>query len=193
MGVVRGMALATVDEIDKTTDPQEVKKLAGFVVILLNPLVRQATADGKSDNAFEYQLIQVDMMVKAGQYKEAQALAVKLQEQEERENKKDVRPYLADARAMFAEAQATVPADAKQYAKVQDYFTRILAKLSPGSETFWEAWLRIVQSMEAQGGANSRQEIKSRLGDLKAVYGGKFGGERLGGEVGKLAEEDGVP
>ena len=193
LGVVRGMALATVDEIDKTTDPQEVKKLAGYVVILLNPLVRQATADGKSDNAFEYQLIQADMMVKAGQYKEAQTLTVKLQEQEERENKKDVRPYLADARAMFAEAQANVPADAKQYAKVQDYFTRILAKLSPGSETFWEAWLRIVQSMEAQAGANSRQEIKSRLGDLKAVYGTKFGGDHLAAEFKKLAEKYQVP
>lgn len=189
LGAVRGMALAAVDEIDKSTDSQQIKKLSGFVVMLLEPLVKQAQAEGKSDNAFEYQLIQADMMAKAGQFKEAGALAVKLQEQKP----EDLRGYLAEARALFGQAQATVPADAKQYAKVQDYFTRILGKLSAGSETFWESWLRVVQSMEAQAGANARQEIKSRLGDLKAVYGVKFGGEKLGGEFRKLAEKYEVP
>jgi hypothetical protein len=192
LGVVRGMALAAVEEIDKASDPAEVKKLAGYVVMLLEPLVKQANSEGKSDAAFEYQLIQADMMVKAGQYKEAAALAVQLQDQKA----EDLRPFLAEARALFGQAQATVPPDARQYAKVQDYFTRILAKLSPGSETFWEAWLRVIQSMEAQGaaggGAGAKDEIKGRLGDLKAVYGGKFGGERLAGEFKRLAERYGV-
>jgi len=187
LAVVRGMALATVDEIDKMNppDPQQVKKLSSYVVMLLGPLIRQATAEGKTDSAFEYRLIQADMMVKTGQYKEAETLATTLQG----EKPTDIRAFLAEARAVFAEAQEAAPADAKLFAKAQDYYTRLLGspRMQVGSESFWEAWLRVIQAMEAQGVAGAG-EIKSRLGDFKAVYGGKFGGERYAGEFRKLAE-----
>ena len=92
------MALSTVDEIDKTTDPSQIKKLASYVVILLNPIIEQATADGKKDNAFDYRLIQADMMVRAGQNKAAAELSVALQE----EKKDDIRSYMAEARGRFS-------------------------------------------------------------------------------------------
>ena len=86
---------------------------------------------------------------------------------------------------MFAEAQAT--SDPKTYAMAQDYFTRILQKLSPGSESYWESWLRIIQSMEARNASGSTAEIKKALGDLKGVYGSKFGGELFKKDFAALA------
>jgi hypothetical protein len=76
---------------------------------------------------------------------------------------------------MFAGAQATGNKDG--FAKSQDYFTRILQKLAPGSESFWEAWLRIAQSMEGRALPTGPAEIRQKLGDLHAIYGSKFGGE----------------
>ena len=112
---------------------------------LLDPIIKQSTDENKKDTAFEYRLIQADMMVRAGQYAEAQQLAVALQN----EKRSDIRTFLwLEARGVFAEAQAT--GDAKAFAKSQDYFTRILQKLSPGSESYWESWLRIIESMEAR-------------------------------------------
>ncbi len=184
---VRGMALAATDEIDKTTDAAEVKRLAAGVVMLLDPIVQAAAAEGKADSAFEYRLIQADMMARAGQYAEAQALSVKLQG----EKKDDIRTFMAEARAMFAQAQSA--SDVTLYAKSQDYWMRILARVAPGSEAFWESWLRIIQSMEGQTlGGSISPEIKSRLGDLKTIYGAKFGGEHFKGEFEKLAGKYGV-
>jgi tetratricopeptide (TPR) repeat protein len=196
LGDIRSLALATVDEIDKTADAAETKRLASYVVELLNPIIEAATAEGnggggaKKDNAFEYRLIQAEMMVKAGQYKEAQTLASALQV----EKREDIRAYMTEARAMFAQAKAGGGAgnDATLFAKSQDYFTRILARLAPGSEAFWESWLRIVESMEAQKGNGASAEIKTRLGDLKAVYGTKFGGEKCREEFLRLARKYGV-
>ena len=90
---------------------------------------------------------------------------------------------------MFAQARATN--DASLYGKAQDYFTRILERLAPGSEAFWESWLRIIQSMEAQSGS-ATADIKTRLGDLQAVYGAKFGGEHFRDDFAKLAAKYGV-
>ena len=61
-----------------------------------------------------------------------------------------------------------------------------------GSESFWEAWLRVIQAMESQGAAGG-VEIKSRLGDLKAVYGTKFGGEHFAADFKKLAQKYELP
>jgi hypothetical protein len=97
---------------------------------------------------------------------------------------------MTEARALFALAQAS--SDLPKYAQAQDYFTRILARLSPGSEAFWESWLRIIQSMAAQS-ANPAAEIKTRLGDLKAIYGTKYGGDHWHDEFAKLAATYGVP
>ena len=180
---IRGMALAGADEIDKSTDPAEIRRLAGYVVMLLDPII---AAEGKQDSAFEYRLIQADMMVRAGQLKEAQALAVSLQN----EKKEDIRPFMTEARGMFGQAQAG--SDLGLYAKSQDYFTRILARLSPGSEAFWESWLRIIQSMEAQS-VNPAAEIKAHLGDLKVIYGTKYGGDRFHDDFAKLAAKYGMP
>jgi hypothetical protein len=188
-----------VEEIDRVepTDPAQARKLASYVVTLLNPIISQAVADGKklagggggtsgTDNVFEYRLIQADMMVRAGQYKESQDLALALQKEKEG----DIRGFMTEARGIFAQALATN--DKAEYAKAQDYFTRILARLAPGAESFWESWLRILQSMDAQNSAGSTTEIKSRLGDLKGVYGSKFGGERFKNEFARLALKYGV-
>ncbi len=188
MAVIRSMALSTVEEINRVepTDPAEAKRLAIYVVKLLDPMIKQAGVEGKKDSVFEFRLIQAEMMVRAGQYKEAQALAITLQQ----EKPEDLRGFLAEARGMFAEAQAT--GDANVYAKAQDYFTRILQRLSPGTESYWEAWLRIIESMDARGGVGSEAEIKRALGDLKGVYGTKFGGEAFKNDFDRLASKYGV-
>ena len=190
MGVLRGMVLSTINEIDKAevTDVPQAKRLAGNVVQLLNPIIKEAgrnTDPAKKDEVFEYRLIQADMMVRAGQYKESQDLALALQQEKEA----DIRPYMTEARAIFFQAQSAK--DPKSFAKAQDYFTRILARMTPGAEGFWESWLRILQSIEAQNAA-AAPEIKARLGDLKAVYGAQFGGTHFKDDFARLAGRYGI-
>lgn len=188
MGVIRSMALSTLEEINKVepTDPAQAKRLATYVVQLFDPIIRQSTADGKADTAFEYRLIQADMMIRAGQADQAGKAALALQQ----ERPGDIRAYMTEARALFASAQAS--ANNADFAKAQDYFTRILQRLSPGSEAFWECWLRIIQSMEGQKAAGSQEEIKSKLRDLKGIYGTKFGGEMFRPELTQLALKYGL-
>ena len=180
------MALTAADQIDATEarDPEQARRLAGFVVELLAPVSREEQTLGEADQAFEYRLVEADMMVKAGEFAEAEKLTNELQ----KDRPDDIRGFMAQARAIFGEAQAKH--DAAKFAEAQDYFTRILARLSPGGEGFWEAWLRIIQSMQAQNG--DAAQIKTRLGDLKGVYGEKFGGGKYKGDFAKLAEKYGV-
>jgi hypothetical protein len=180
LATIRNLAFTAIDDVDKTSDSAEAQRLAGDAAALLNPIIAAAVAEGKKDNAFEYRLKQADMWTRAGRYPEARALAVALQ----KEREQDIRPFMAEARAMFAQARAAK--DPRLFASAQDYFTRILKRLTPGSEAFWESWLRIIQSMEAQS-ADSGPEIKSRLGDLRAVYGAKFGGQHWQADFAALA------
>src|SRR5262249_15542050 len=115
MTLIRSLALSTVEEINRVepTDPAEARRLATYVVKLLDPIIRQAGVEGKKDAAFEFHLIQAEMMVRAGQFKQSQDLAIQLQQ----EKPEDLRAFLAEARGMFAEAQAT--ADSALYAKAQ--------------------------------------------------------------------------
>jgi hypothetical protein len=195
LNVLHGMVLSTIDEIDKveSTNPAQAKQLAGNVVQLLNPIIKQADAAAaapdadaaRKDEAFEYHLVRADMMVRAGQYAEAQQAALDLQ----KDRPPDIRPFLTEARGLFGEAQAKN--DPRLFAKSQDYFRRILERMAPGGEGFWECWLRMLQSMEAQGTANAA-EIKSRLGDLKGVYGSAFGGTRRKEDFAQMAAKYGV-
>ena len=119
-------------------------------------------------------------------------MANALIDEDKQAGKADIRANLAEARAMFAEAKANN--DKSEMAKAQDYFTRILEKLAPGSETFWECWLRIFQAKEtlAPGDMNVAEEIKKRLGDLKGIHADKFGGEMYKGEFDSLARKYGM-
>jgi hypothetical protein len=198
MGVIRSMALSTMDEINRVepTDPAAARRLAVYVVQLLDPIINQSIAEKKDDTVFEYRLIKAEMMVRAGQYKDAQSLAVELQH----DRPPDLRPFMTEARSIFAEAQAT--GDQQLYAKAQDYFERILKRLAPGSESSWETWLRIIQSMEmtrGEGGGggvgegtDAAREIRQKLSDLKGSYGSKFGGELYKADFDKLAAKYGV-
>jgi hypothetical protein len=188
MLVIRSMALSTLEEINKVepTDPAQAKRLATYVVQLFDPIIKQSTADGKADTAFEYRLIQADMMIRAGQADQAGKAALALQQ----ERSGDIRAYMTEARALFASAQAS--SNNADFAKAQDYFTRILQRLSPGSEAFWECWLRILLSMEGQKADGSQEQIKSKLRDLKGIYGTKFGGDMFRPELTQLALKYGL-
>ena len=182
------MVLSTVEEINRVerTDAGKARELAEYVVQLLDPIIGQAEKEEKGESAYEYRLIQADMLVRAGKAEEAGKLAVELQ----KKKPNDLRPFMAEARGRFAAAQAA--GDTKGYGETQDYFARILVKLTPGSESFWECWLRILQSMDARGAATGPAEIKKSLTDLKGIYGSKFGGELFKGDFEKLAAKYGV-
>lgn len=191
---LHGMVLTTIDEIDKTetVDQAQAKSLAGNVVQLLEPIIRQANAAAaapgadaaKKDEAFEYRLVKADMRVRAGQFGEAETDALALQQ----DRPQDIRAYLTEARAIFGQAQAKN--DDKLFIKSQDYFTRILARMAPGGEGYWECWLRMLQSMELQGG--DQATIKTKLGDLKGAYGMQFGGTRHKKDFAQMAQKYGL-
>jgi hypothetical protein len=191
MSVIRSMALSTLEEINKVeaSDPAQAKRLATYVVQLFDPIIKQAAAEGKADSAFEFRLIQADMMIRAGQGAEATKAALAMQG----ERPGDIRAFMTEARALFAAGQAGGGgASNGDYAKAQDLFTRILQRLSPGSEGFWECWLRIIQAMEAQRGEAAKAEIQGRLRDLKGIYGSKFGGEMFKADFNTLSVKYGV-
>ena len=63
--------------------------------------------------------------------------------------------------------QAKETQDPKEYAIALDYFTRILPRMTPGGDAYWETWLRIIECKEALKGSAAADEIKKTLQDLK--------------------------
>jgi hypothetical protein len=110
------------------------------------------------------------MLLRAGQFADAQTLAAKLKTQ----RPADIFNYMIDARALFQQARAQ--SDAKLYTQAEAEFTRILPQVSNGGQSFWECWLRILQCKEALGGGDSTSIIAKRLNDLRAGFGDNIGG-----------------
>lgn len=160
--VIGGMVRSTLEEIQKVekSDPAKAQALAGQAAALMSSLVQAAEADtAQRDKAFEYKELQADLMVRAGKYDEAIKLSLELQ----KDQPQKLFPFMVEARAIFAQAQEKN--DKKQYAVAKDYFARILPKVTQGVDSYWECWLRILQSMDAIGG--SEAEIKRTLTNLR--------------------------
>jgi tetratricopeptide (TPR) repeat protein len=198
IAVFQGLAVSTVQEIEqvKNTDPEQAKRLADFVVKLFDPIIEQAVNDTKAatdpkvkeqhkKTAFDLKQIKAEMMVRAGDYKGAAELCKQLIE----EDPGDIRSYMNEARATFLKAQADK--SNQDYKVAQDYFTRIVHKVTPGVDAYWECWLRIIECTETLGGQAASDEIKKRLSDL-AASSSKFGGEVHRTRFMELASKYGV-
>src|SRR6185437_14362261 len=105
---------------------------ASEAVNLLKSLI---TSSGDSPDVYVYKQILADTMIRAGQGKEAKDLYVELQKQKP----PDLLNFIGEARAAYV---------AGEYAYAHDLLVRIIEKLPQGSESYWEAWLRIIQSNE---------------------------------------------
>ena len=85
-----------------------------------------------------------------------------------------------------------------QFAKSQDYFTRILARLTPAAEKLWDAWLRIIESMAVR---LSRHWWAEPVGGDQESFGGfeddlrglAYGGDKFKEEFRRLAVKYDVP
>jgi len=165
--VMTAMASQTLEEATRIekTDPAQAKSLANFVVKLFDPIIEEKNKSGTAADkkaAFDLRSIKAHMMVLAGDYMGAQALCLQLQ----KEDPVQLSPFQTEARAMFLKAKETH--DNSEYAKSLDLFKRILPRLTPGNEGYWESWLRIIQCMEAIKGDVARDEIKQKLRDLRS-------------------------
>jgi hypothetical protein len=197
IGVFQGLAVSTVQDIElaeKNGDTEQAKRLADFVVKLFDPIIEQELTDAKNasdpkekethkKNAYDLKQLKADMMIRSNDYKGAEELAKQL----EAEDEKDIRSYMTEARAYYLKAQATK--NAQDYKAAEDYFGRIVRKVTPGVDAYWECWLRIIECTEAQNG--SAEEIKKTLNNLSASS-GKFGGEKFREAFVKLANKYGV-
>ncbi len=187
--IIRTMAYSTLQEIAdaEKTNPEQARRLAHYVVKLMEPLIQATDADpAQKDLAYDYRKLQSDMLLRAGELKEAQSLAVKL----ETDRPQDLFNYMTEARSLFEQARGT--ADSKLYAQAEDEFTRILPQLTNGGDSFWECWLRILQAKEILAGPDAGETIKKRLNDLRAGFGDKLGGEKYKAEFSRLAGKYGV-
>ncbi len=187
-GIIHQFALSTIQEIGQVekSDPSQAKQLAEYVVKLLQPLIDDASHDEKEKaTAYGYKQLQADMMIRAGQYAPAQELADKLIA----ENGQDLLNNMIEARAIFGRARDAE--DKKAYAEAEDYFGRILPKVTNGSESYWECWLRILESKEALAGAgaDASDTIRKRLNDLHAAFGPSLGGETFKDEFAGFAKK----
>ena len=185
-GIIHQFALSTIQEIGQveTNNPGQARQLADYVVKLLQPLIDDASQDkSQKATAYGYEQLQADMMIRAGQYTQAQAQANKLIG----ENGQDLLNNMIEARAIFARARDSD--DKKAYAEAQDYFGRILPKVNNGSESYWESWLRILESKEALAGGDATETIRKRLNDLHAAFGASLGGETFKDEFTAFAKK----
>ncbi|HVX86534.1 MAG TPA: hypothetical protein VH253_17260 [Phycisphaerae bacterium] len=185
--VIKGMAVSSLDEIKKVeeTDPSEARRLADYVAKLMDPIIAEAQKEGKGDTVFEYKEIQADMLVRAGHLKEGRELAIAL----EKQKPGDLRSFMTEARACFAIAQAS--GSPEDYAYARDFFERIQPQITPGVDTYWECWLRIIQCVIAINGDAAAPEIKKHLSDLHELFGDKLGGDAYHEEFAKLVERYG--
>jgi hypothetical protein len=186
--VIKGMAVSSLDEIKKVekTDPGEARRLADYVAKLMDPIIAEAQKEGKGETVFEYKEIQADMLVRAGHAKEGRDLAVSL----EKQKPGDLRSFMTEARACFAIAQAS--GSREDYAYARDFFERIQPQITPGVDTYWECWLRIIQCVIAINGDGAAPEIKKKLSDLHELFGDKMGGEAYHEEFAKLMAKYGA-
>jgi hypothetical protein len=181
--VIRTMAYSTLQEIAsiEKSDPQRARDLARYAIKLLDPLIQAASKDPAQQSAlYDYEKLQSDMFMRAGQFADAQALAVKL----ETERPADVFNNLTEARAIFEQARAS--GDVKLYAQAEAKFTTILPQLTNGGDGFWECWLRILQARNAIQPGDPEGAIQKRLSDLRAGFGDKMGGEKFQQEFAAL-------
>lgn len=163
-----------IDNIDKA-DPQRARGLAATVASLLEQLVK-LTADPK--DSYIYRQWRADMLLRSGKVEESGQLWNQLRN----ENNQDIANDMGAARALFFQGGHTKEAE--------DYFMRILPKLPAGTDSYWEAYLRIIQCREAQN--KSSDEIKDRLRDLKTGDTANFGGKAFKKEFQALASKYGV-
>ena len=185
--IITAMAFSTLEEVTKLENVEsaeakaQAKKLADFVVKLFDPIIADKTRAGDKKAVFDLRAVKAHMMVLAGDYQGSQALCKALQE----EIPSQLSPFLTEARGMYLQAKDT--RDNQKYKETLDYFTRILPRLQPGNDSYWESWLRIIQCIEAlKGESAARDEIRQKLRDLRSTSETGLGGEMYKQEYDKL-------
>jgi hypothetical protein len=160
--IILAMARQNIDEVTalESTSPDGARRRAAAAAQLLHQLVI-LTVD--KDQAYAYRQLEADMLARAGATEPAQKLWTALQQ----ERPPDLLNFLGEARAIFL---------AGDYPKAEDYFGRILAKVPIASESYWECYLRILQSADRQN--KTSDVIRQRLRDLRASYGAQVGGQK---------------
>jgi tetratricopeptide (TPR) repeat protein len=174
--VIKELVLENQNEIDniEKAEPQRAEALAATVATLLDQLV-QLTKSPK--DAYVFRQWRADMLLRAGKPDDSLKLWVDLR----KENDQDLANDMGEARAMFA---------MRKFKESEDYFLRILQKLPPGTDSYWEAYLRVIQSREAQG--KDMSDVKNRLKDLKLGDPASFGGKAFKKDFENLAAKYGV-
>jgi len=181
--IIRGMIAEDIAQIDRfeKTDPAKSKEIAGAAVTLVKVLIDSVKAKPGADvkTVYSYRQILADMEIRAGQIKDAVDLFNVLQ----KEDPKDLFNFMGEARAIFADGQ---------WNKAHDYFAKLLPKLTLGGESYWEAYLRIVQCNTHIGSAEAIAANKKTLGDLKASYSGTAGGTTYKADYEELFKKYGL-
>ena len=149
------------------------------MVKLFGPLIADKKASGDAKGEFDLRALRAHMMVLAGNYREAMEECKKLQEMYPTQ----LSPFLTEARAMYLQAKETK--DVQKHREALDYFTRILPRLTPGNDSYWESWLRIIQCIEFVKGPAASEEIKQKLKDLQSSS-SDLGGEMYKQEYNRL-------
>jgi hypothetical protein len=162
--IIRGMVAEDISQILRLekTDPAKAVELATDAVSLIKSLIDSSKNASPAD-IYSYRQILADMEVHANQSADAAALFDDLQKEEP----KDLFNFMGEARAIFALGKWNM---------AHDYFAKILPKLSPGSDSYWEAYLRILQCNEYIGTPAAKTEVHKTLQDLSASYGDAVGG-----------------
>lgn len=186
---IANFVYSLIEEINQTekSDHAAAQRLASSAVDLLAELIKSSEKDpALTASLYGFRQLQSDMMVRAHRAKEAIALAKKLQE----EKPPDLFNFMTEARAMFVAAEES--GKSEDFSAAQDYFTRILPKLDPSGDSYWECYLHIIACKTKLGGPTAAAEIKKSLSDLKAVHGSKVGGKKYKEEFDALMQKYGV-
>jgi hypothetical protein len=178
----QGLAARNVEEIGRieASEPDRAKTMAAATVGLLERLIADTTA---ADDLYRYKQLQADMLTRAGRPQAAAKVWRDLQGISAAEvtagkrKEDDLLNHIGEARALQADSQ---------FSEARKRLNEMLPNVEPGSEAYWEVYLRIFQCLEAEGA--DKEVIHKPLHDLHAAYGAAVGGKRFKAEYEDLAK-----
>jgi hypothetical protein len=173
--IIRGMVYEAIKDIDvyEKTEPERAKqtaKEAADLVLMLAELSKADKSKSEADRAkdeYAYRQYYGDMLIRGGRADEAYKLFTDMDNAFKAKNpgRDDIFNKMGQARALFYMGH---------HLDAHEAFVRLIPRLEQASESWWEAYLRVLQCNEKLG--KDTEDTKKTLKNLKGSFPQTIGG-----------------
>ncbi|MEI7767022.1 MAG: hypothetical protein WCJ97_06255, partial [Phycisphaerae bacterium] len=173
--IIRGMVYEAIKDIDlyEKTEPERAKqtaKEAADLVLMLAELSKADKTKSEADRAkdeYAYRQYYGDMLIRGGRADEAYKLFTDMDNTFKAKNpgRDDIFNKMGQARALYYMGH---------HLDAHEAFVRLIPRLEQASESWWEAYLRVLQCNEKLG--KDTDETKKTLKNLKGSFPQTIGG-----------------